>query len=76
MLREREDVQRAQDDINRLEDALSALAEELDRETDKVSAKYALEKYPVESFFIKPRRTDIFDLDGFILWEAAPDIAK
>ncbi len=76
MLREREDVQRAEEALTRAEEAITLLAEELDRETERISSKFAVENYPVESFFIKPRRKDIFDVQGFILWEASSHIVS
>jgi len=72
MLREKQDVDRARENIHRIEEAISTLAQELDQETEKLSQKYAPEDYPVESFFIKPRRNDIFNKDAFIFWEAVP----
>ncbi len=75
MLREKEDVQRARASVERAEEALRLLARGLDKDTQKISQKYSPENYPVEGFFIKPRRTDVYEVKSFILWEALLDIA-
>ncbi len=76
MLKERQDVERAKENIKRIEDTITTLAQELDQETEKLSRKFALENFPVERFFVKPRRADIFDQESFILWEAIPELAS
>jgi hypothetical protein len=69
VLKEKEDVRRAEEEAARTEAAIAALAEELREKTVAVSERYAPELFGPEKFFIKPRRTDIFDVRVCIQWE-------
>ncbi len=70
MYREKDDVQRAQEKIIAIEEELDALDEEFQEEIEEIDTEYSLENYEMEEFFIKPRRSDIFDLELALLWES------
>ena len=67
VLKERADVQRAKEEIEAVEAQIEALQEELTEKLDQLEEKYRLDNYEIETFFIKPRRTDI-DADMPILY--------
>lgn len=67
--KEKGDVKRAEDKLAGLELELEELGNELEFEIDKLAASFDLENYEVETFAIKPRRADIFNLRVCLLWE-------
>ncbi|WP_163337642.1 ATP-binding protein [Desulfopila sp. IMCC35008] len=67
--KEKGDVKRAEDNLAELELELEELGNDLECEIDKLAASFALENYEVETFAIKPRRADIFNLQVCLLWE-------
>ncbi len=69
MYHEKDDVERAQAKIEAIEEELYELEEELQEAIEEIDNDYALENYDVEEFFIKPRRSDIYDLEIALLWE-------
>ncbi|OQX15543.1 MAG: hypothetical protein BWK76_12940 [Desulfobulbaceae bacterium A2] len=71
-LREREDVQRAGESLAQAQADLNALATELQQEVTTLAERYAPEKYPLESFSLTPRKTDIHSLHLVVQWE--PDL--
>jgi len=70
MYREKDDVQRAEEKIIAIEEELYALEQELQEDIEEMNAYYQLENFKIEEFFIKPRRSDIFDLEMALLWES------
>ncbi|RUM88280.1 MAG: hypothetical protein DSZ23_04660 [Thermodesulfatator sp.] len=76
MLKEKQDVERAREEVSRIQEQLSLLSQELEAESARISDKFAVENYPVEKFFIKPRRTDIIQPRCFLVWEAQPTLAE
>ncbi len=70
MYHEKDDVERAQAKIEAVEEELYELEEELAGDIDEVDTSYALENYEIEKFFIKPRRSDIYDVELALLWES------
>lgn len=69
--KEKGDVQRTEEMIEALQLDIDALAVEIEEKLAELSQQFALENYPVETFAIKPRRSDIFDVRVVLLWEAA-----
>ncbi len=69
VLKEKEDVKRAQEEVNEIREELNELKYALEDEIEKLSEKFDPENYTVEEFFIKPRRSDIFDTDLFLCWK-------
>ncbi len=76
LVKEKEDVRRAEDDARRLEAEIADLAAELQEKTADLAGKYAPENFPVENFSIKPRRADIYDVRVFIQWEPELDLPE
>lgn len=69
VLKEKEDVKRAGDEVARIEDEIAALAQELQGKIAEAADRNAQENFPWETFAIKPRRSDIFEVNVFIQWE-------
>ncbi len=69
MYREKDDVQRAEEKIIAIEEELDTLDMEFQEEIEEIDTEYTLENYEMEEFFIKPRRSDIFDLELALLWD-------
>jgi hypothetical protein len=59
VLKEKSDVERAEARVAEIEEKIEALREELETKLDTLEEKYNLSNYPIERFFIKPRRRDI-----------------
>ena len=72
MMREKEDVKRAQEEVERIQREMDELQEELSMEIEKVSERFSIENFEIESFYIRPRRADILQPRVFLLWEARP----
>ena len=70
MYREKDDVARAEEKIAQIEEELYELEQELEETIDEIDSKYSLENFEIEKFYIKPRRSDIFDLELALLWES------
>jgi hypothetical protein len=70
MYREKDDVTRAQERIGEIEEEFESLELSLEEDIEELGEEYMLENYEMEEFFIKPRRSDIFDLELGILWES------
>lgn len=69
LMKEKEDVRRAEEELERMKADLTVLAEQFQEKATEVTEKYALGNYPAETFPIKPRRTDIFDVVVYVQWE-------
>ncbi|WP_201352854.1 helicase HerA domain-containing protein [Hydrogenimonas urashimensis] len=67
VLDEKADVQRAQEALNAIEERIEALKTELEEKLDELDEKFSVEAYPIDTFFIKPRRSDI-RLEPALLW--------
>ncbi len=59
VLKERGDLSRAQQRLEELQEEIEALAEELEEKIDAIDEKYSSDNYPVESFLLRPRKSDI-----------------
>jgi len=70
LYREKKDVESAQEEVVEIESKMKELGEELQREIDQLSTQFDSDNYKVESFFIKPRRSDIFDIEVSLLWKS------
>ena len=73
-MKEKGDVTRVSEEAERVEDEITALAQELQGKIADVSDRYDQENYPLETFSITPRRTDIFDEKVFVQWEPELDL--
>lgn len=74
MIREKGDVARAEEAIAAIRDELETLALELEEKIAEQGELLAPENYPIETFAIKPRRQDIFDISLYLLWEPVLDL--
>ncbi len=72
LAKEKGEVKHAEEMLVKLQAEVETLAMEIEEKTGEIADKYALENFEVETFSIKPRRSDVFDLDLHILWEMAP----
>jgi DNA-binding ferritin-like protein len=59
VLKERGDMSRAEERMAEIEDDIETLEYELEDKIDVLSQKYNIENHEIESFSIKPRKTDI-----------------
>lgn len=71
VMKEKGDVQRAEESIALLQQELADLAAEIEEKARQLAATYDVESCPIESFAVKPRRSDIFDVRLSLLWEMA-----
>jgi len=69
VLKEKEDVKRAKEELEEVEKEILELEYKLEEEIDKLSSQFNIDNYEIEEFFIKPRRSDIFNTDIFLCWE-------
>jgi hypothetical protein len=72
LAREKEEVKRAEEMVLKLQGDIDSLTAEIEEETALLAERYEAGNYPIESFVLVPRRSDIFDLDLYILWEMVP----
>jgi len=68
--RQKADVQRAKERVEEIEEDLENLQAKMQEAIDELDLKYNIENYELEEFFIKPRRSDIYDIESGILWRA------
>jgi len=67
--KEKMDVRHAEERVRQLEDELRKLDADFEKEMELIAEKYSPSNFPVEEFYITPRRSDFSDIDVFILWE-------
>ena len=70
MYREKDDVARAKERVEEIEEELYTLENRLEDAIEEIHQEYALENFALEEFNIKPRRSDIYDLEVALLWES------
>ncbi len=66
--KEKGDVKRAQDYVREVQGQIDELALELEDKIAAITVSHNSDNYEVETFSIKPRRADIFDLRVVLLW--------
>jgi len=71
--REKGDVQRAEVEVQALQQELNGLAAELEAKAMALADTFNPESYAIESFAVKPRRSDVFNVRLALLWEIVPD---
>jgi hypothetical protein len=69
VLKEKDDVANVEAMIAELEEDMEQLQHELEDEIANVEERFCVENYPIESFAIKPRRSDISVDDIALLWK-------
>ena len=67
---EKADVKRAKEALKVIEEDLQELEYSLEDEILKLDEKFSIDSVEIEEFFIKPRRSDIYDVELAILWES------
>lgn len=67
--KEKSDVKRVEDDVLEIQKELEDLAIEIEEKVTEVATAYTLDNYETETFTIKPRRSDVFDVRVSLLWE-------
>jgi len=68
--KEKADVKRVEEEIARVEQDIKELQSSLEYELETLDEKFDIEQYQIDKFYIKPRRSDIYDVDVVLLWEA------
>lgn len=68
-LKERSDIKTVQGEIDALQSLQDGLEEKLKIEIEKINDEFNISKYTIEEFFIKPKRTDIYDIKIELLWQ-------
>ncbi|HBT96686.1 MAG TPA: hypothetical protein DEB25_03115 [Desulfobulbaceae bacterium] len=71
LMKERGDVQMAEESLGQLQQELAGLAAEIQTEAQSLAASYDASAFPVETFSLKVKKSDIFDVRVTLLWEAA-----
>jgi len=70
LYREKDDVKDAQEDVEELLKEMEELKEKIEKEIDELSLTFDSSHYEIETFDIKPRRSDIYDIEVFLLWKS------
>ena len=70
--KEKADVQRAEEDAAAIEEQIAQLEIEQEEAINELAAEYDPGEVVMETFSIKPRRSDIFDVRVCLLWEMIP----
>ena len=68
-LKERSDIKTVQGEIDALQSLQDGLEEKLKIEIEKINDEFNISKYTIDEFFIKPKRTDIYDIKIELLWQ-------
>ncbi len=68
VFKERGDVKRVEENIAYLNEQLEALKEELAKDIGELDEEYSLDKYPISTYAIKPRRADIYGVNISLAW--------
>lgn len=69
VFKERNDVKNVESSIENLQEDMKELLESLDEEIQKIKNDLVVENFEVETFNIKPRRSDVIVEDFALLWE-------
>ncbi|MFT5699569.1 MAG: hypothetical protein ACI8ZB_002429 [Desulforhopalus sp.] len=67
--KEKSDVKRAEQLVLDAQTALDDLATEIEEKVMELGDAYEVDNYEIETFAIKPRRSDIFDVRLALIWE-------
>ena len=70
MYREKDDVERARQRVEEIEEEIERLEEALQEEIETIAETYDPQNYEIEPFYIKPRKSDIHDIETGLLWES------
>ncbi len=67
--KEKGDVQRAAAEVDRVELAIEELSREMEEQVNQLGATFSIDGQEIETFTVKPRRSDIFEVRLALLWE-------
>jgi len=67
---EKGDLQRAKEALAVVEEEIEQLQYQLEEELDKLTMKYDIDQFEIEEFFIKPKKSNITDVELAILWQS------
>ncbi len=67
--KEKGDVKRAEEKVAQAQMAMEELAAEMEERVLELSDSFTIDNYEIETFSIKPRRSDIFNVKVALLWE-------
>ncbi len=67
--KEKSDVKRGEQDVEEIQGALLKLAAEIETQVSALAEFYSVDNYEIETFSIKLRRSDIFDVRMVLLWK-------
>lgn len=67
--KEKGDVRRVEQDVAEIERAIEELGVKIEEQVSSLASSFTADNYEVETFSIKPRRSDIFDVRVVLLWE-------
>jgi hypothetical protein len=70
VLKERGDLSRAEAKVREILDKIDVLEAELMEKIDEIDEKYTLENYPVDSFSLRPRKSDITVQEIALAWRS------
>jgi hypothetical protein len=68
--KEKADVQLVEKEIILIQNEMQELKSNLRNDIDKIDKLYVLDNYTIESFFITPKKTDIYNIETVLLWDA------
>ena len=67
---EKGDVQRAKEAVAKIQEDIEELKNSLEEEVLELQDKYDIDNVEIEEFFIKPKKSNITDVELAILWES------
>ncbi len=67
ILKERGDLKRAEEQLAAVEERIEDMKLELEERLEALEEKYSLQNYDIETFFIKPRKSDI-EIESLVLY--------
>jgi hypothetical protein len=70
--KEKSDVLRMEEEVSRIQAEIDKLEQEMESEIVRAGDSFVADDYELETFAIKPRRADIFDVRTVLLWEMVP----
>ena len=68
--KEKADVRRVENEMRQVQKDMQELRNDLSIEINIIKEKFDIESYKIETFHIKPRTTDIYDVKISLFWEA------
>lgn len=68
--KEKADVRRVEDQMRKVKKDMQELRADLSADIEAIKEKYSVESYKIDTFYIKPRRADVYHVKIALLWEA------